>query len=135
MIENQMFALDMDSRTSQMKQMHLQESLVPLLNALWDQVCAGTTYRKTVEFTFDHEGMEFTIAELRVPAFYFFNEKKFWRQMKSVLKLDDSEYWMSRMLFNKHFCLTGAWNRSPLGVSRTMSTLDTSQETDRKKKL
>ena len=98
MIENQIFALDMDSLTSQMKRMHLQESLVTLLNALWDQVCDGTTYRKTVEFTFDHEGMEFTIAELRVPAFYFFNEKKFWRQMKSVLKLDVSEYWMKNVI-------------------------------------
>ena len=101
MIENQIFAPDMESLMSQMKHF-LQERLVTILSALWYQVCHETIYRKTIEFTFHHGGMEFTIAELRV-SFYFFKDKKFWRQMQSVLKLNVSEYWMNNVIIQQTF--------------------------------
>ena len=31
-------------------------------------------------------GIEVIIGELRVPTFYFTNEKKFWRQLRCIMK-------------------------------------------------
>ena len=70
--------------------------------------------RKTVESTWEENGMEFTIGELKVPTFYFLDEKKFWHQLNKVLKLTIG----SKLLFNKHFYMTGVWNHLPRGVSR-----------------
>ena len=56
-IEQQLFALAMEALTSQMKRLQLQNRVVTLLNELWDNVCHETMPRKTVESTWDENGM------------------------------------------------------------------------------
>ena len=68
-IKQQRFALDMETLTSQMKRLQLQDRVVTLLNELWDNVCHESIPRKTVESTWDENGMEFTVGELKVPTF------------------------------------------------------------------
>ena len=38
-IKQQLFALDMEALTSQMRRLQLQDRVVTLLNELWDNVC------------------------------------------------------------------------------------------------
>ena len=85
----------MEALTSQMKRLQLQDRVVTLLNELWDNVCHESIPRKTVESTWEENGMEFTIGELKVFTFYFLDEKKFWCQLNKVLKLRiHSDYWI-----------------------------------------
>ena len=73
--------------------------MVTLLNKLWDNVCHESIPRKTVELTRDENGMEFTTGEVKVPTFYFLNEKKFWSQLNRVLKLKiHTEYWINAVI-------------------------------------
>ena len=73
-----------------------------LFNQLWDSVCTADITRRGVEFTSEIDGMEFTVGELKVPAFYFYNEKKFWSQLRNVLKLSTvPEYWMRAVMQQK----------------------------------
>ena len=100
----QLFALAMEALTSKIKRFQLQDR-VETLNELWDNVCHESIPRKTVESTWEENGMEFTTGELKVPIFYFHNEKKFWRQLKWVLKLRiHSEYW-TKAIIQKTFLL------------------------------
>ena len=93
------FNLDMEALISQMKRLQLEDKVVTLLNQLWDNVCTADITRRGVEFTSEIDGMEFTVEELKVPAFYFYNEKKFWSQLRNVLKLNTvPEYWMRAVM-------------------------------------
>ena len=76
MIERQFFELNLECMISRMQDLQLQDKAVTLLNNLWDEVCDASIPRKTVESSWEQNGMEFTIGELKVPAFYFANEKK-----------------------------------------------------------
>ena len=76
-IEQQMFALDMEALTNRLKRLEIQEKVVTLLNDLWDQICITTTERRTIKITSEENGMEIILCELMVPTFYFNNEKKF----------------------------------------------------------
>ena len=43
--------------------------------------------------------MEFTIGELKVPSFYFLDEKKFTRQLNKILKLKIcDEFWIKAVI-------------------------------------
>ena len=99
LIKQQVFALDMESLSSQMERLHLQRREVILLYQLWDNLCDETIPRRLVEFTWEQGGMECTIAELRVPTFYFRNEKKFWYQLNCILKSRiQAEYWLKSVI-------------------------------------
>ena len=95
MIEQQMFALDMEALTNRLKRLEIQEKVVTLLNDLWDQICITTTERRTIEITSEENRMEITLGELMVPTFYFNNEKKFSRTLQQVLKSQVRwEHWL-----------------------------------------
>lgn len=81
MIKDQVFGLEMESLTSHMKCLQLEDKVVTLLNELFDQICDKTISRCTVEFVYKHEGMEIIVGELKVPTFFFFNENPFWYQL------------------------------------------------------
>ena len=98
-IKQQIFALDMEALTSQMRRLQLQDRVVTILNELWDNVCHESIHRKTVESTREENGMEFTIGELKVPTFYFLDKKKFWRQLNKVLKLRiHKDFWIKAVI-------------------------------------
>ena len=86
LIEQQIFALDMDVLTNRMQCLQIEDKVITLLNELWDQMCINTTARCTVEIACEEDGMEFTVGELMVPIFYFMNEKKFLCQLQDLLK-------------------------------------------------
>ena len=82
-----------------MQDLQLQDKAVTLLNNLWDEVCDASISRKTVESSWEQNGMEFTIGELKVPAFYFANENKFRYHLNSLLKMRiQTEYWMKAVI-------------------------------------
>ena len=99
MIDQQMFALDMEALTNRLKRLEIQDKVVTLLNDLWDQICITTKERRTIEITSDENGMEITLGELMVPMFYFKNEKKFWRTLQQVLKSQVRwEHWLKSII-------------------------------------
>ena len=99
MINQQFFALDMEIRIERLQLEEKLVTLLSLLNELWNQVFDKTTPRRVVEFTFEHEGMEFTVGELKVPIFYLLNEKTFWYQLNCLLKSKiQSKLWMKATL-------------------------------------
>ena len=66
---------------------------------LGDNVCHESIPWKTVESTWEENGMEFTIGELKVPTIYFLDEKKFWSQLNKVLKLTIcKEFWIKAVI-------------------------------------
>ena len=77
MIKQQIFALEMDALTSRLQRPQLDNKIVTFLHELLDQ---------DEEITTDEDGMEVIIGELMVPTFYFTNEKKFWRQLRCIMK-------------------------------------------------
>ena len=98
-MKQQLFALDMEALTSQMRRLQLQDRVVPLLNELWDNACHKSILRKTIESTWEENGMEFTIGELKVPSFYFLDEKKFTCQLNKILKLKvRDEIWIKAVI-------------------------------------
>ena len=49
MINQQLFALDMEVLTNRMARLQLEDKVVTFLNKLWDYMCLETTQRRTVE--------------------------------------------------------------------------------------
>ena len=93
MIEQQIFALEMDALANRLQRLQLDNKIVTLLNELWDKMNKGGS--RKVEITSDEDGMEVTIGELMVPTFYFTNEKKFSRQLRCILKSAlQNEHWL-----------------------------------------
>ena len=84
MIKQQIFALEMDALTSRWQRLQLDDKIVTLLHELWDNMNNGG--RRKVEITTNENGMEVIIGELMVPTFYFTNEKKFWCQLRRIMK-------------------------------------------------
>ena len=78
MIEQQMFAFDMEALTNHLKCLEIQHKVVTLLNELWDKICITIREHRAIEITSEENGMEITLCELMVPMFYLKNEKKFW---------------------------------------------------------
>ena len=75
MIEQQIFALEMDALTNRFQRLHLDNKIVTLLNELWEKMNKGRCHK--VEITSDEDGMEVTIGELMVPTFYFKTRRNF----------------------------------------------------------
>ena len=97
-MKQQLFALDMEALTSRMRRLRLQDRVVTLLNELWN-VCLESIPRKTVKSTWEENGMKFTIGELKVPSFYFLDEKKFRRQFSKILKLRiQNDFWIKGVI-------------------------------------
>ena len=77
----------------------LQDRVVTLLNELWDNVCHESIPRKTIESSWEENGIECTIGELKVPSFYFLDEKKFTCQLNKILKLKiRNEFWIKAVI-------------------------------------
>ena len=101
MVEQQIFALDMESLANRMTSLQL-DRIINLLNELWDEMCADNTERCTVEINCDEDGMEFTVGELQVPSFYFMKEDKFWCQLKYMLKSKvHSDHWFEVIMYQQ----------------------------------
>ena len=99
MIERQFFELNLECMISRIENLQLQDKVATLLNDLWDEVFDASIPHKTVESSWEQNGMEFTIGELKVPAFYFANENKFWYHLNSLLKMRiQTEYWMKAVI-------------------------------------
>ena len=93
MIEQQIFALEMDALAKRLQRLQLDSKIVTLLNELWGKMNKGG-FRK-VEITSDKDGVEVIIGELIVPTFYFTNEKKFSCQLRCILKSAlQNEHWL-----------------------------------------
>ena len=93
MIEQQIFALEMDALTNHLQQLELDNKIVTLLHELWDKINKGGSHE--VDITSDEDGMEVIIGELMVPKFYFTNEKKFSCQLSCILKsVLKNEHWL-----------------------------------------
>ena len=121
MIKQQIFALEMDVLTNRLQRLQLDNKIVTLLHELWDKMKIGG--RRKVEVTTNKDGME-----IMVPTFYFTNEKKFWRQLRCILKSSlQNEQWLQakiHQLFvsewkNENFSQDGT-PMTPLLLSRNM---------------
>ena len=53
MIEQQIFALDMEALMSGFQCLQIEDKVLTLLNELWDELCIHTTERRKVEITND----------------------------------------------------------------------------------
>ena len=49
-------------------------------------MCGDTIPRRKADFTCELEGMEAAVGQLKAALFYFHDEKKFWYQLKNLLK-------------------------------------------------
>ena len=102
LIEQQIFALDVDVLTNRMQHLQIGDKVITLLNELWDQMCIKTIARRTVEITCEEDGMEFTVGELMVPIFYFMNEKKLLCQLQYILKSQVLwEDWLKTIIYQQ----------------------------------
>ena len=55
--------------------------------------------------------MEVTVGELRVPTFYFYDEKKFWLQLQCILKTEVQwDQWLKVMM---HQQFVNDWIKKP----------------------
>lgn len=87
----------MESLTSKMERFQLEEKVVSLM--ISGIVCVMTTPRRGIEFTCEHDGVEFTVGELKVLIFYFLKEKKFWYQLNCLLKSKTQvDYWLRAII-------------------------------------
>ena len=120
------FALEMDVLTNRLQRLQLDNKIVTLLHELWDKMKIGG--RRKVEVTTNEDGMEVIIGELMVPTFHFTNEKKFWRQLRCIIKSSlQNEQWLQtkiHQLFvsewkNEYFSQDGT-PMTPLLLSRNM---------------
>ena len=99
MIAQQISALDMEALMHRMKKLELTDRVITLLNQMWNEVCRSSTGHRIVEVNMEEDGMEVIIGELRVPNFYFYNEKKFWSQLHCILKFQvRREDWLKVMV-------------------------------------
>ena len=121
MIEQQIFALEMDALANRLPRLQLDNKIVTLLNELWDKMNKGGS--RKVEITSDEDGMEVTIGELMVPTFYFTNEKKFSRQLRCILKSAlQNEHWPRVKI---HQLFVSEWKSDYFSLSTTlMSRID-----------
>ena len=102
LIEQQIFALDMDVLTNRMQCLQIEDKVITLLNELCDQMCIDTTARRTVEIACEEDGREFAVGELMVPIFYFMNEKKFLCQLQYILKSQVLwEDWLKTIIYQQ----------------------------------
>ena len=90
MIKRELFALEMESLTSQMKRLQIEERVVTLLNDFWDQVCGKTVPRGRIEFTCEHDGMEFSSWRIESAAFLFPRRKEVLVSIELPLEVKDT---------------------------------------------
>ena len=111
MIDRQIVVLDMEALTNSMKRLKLEDRIIIQLNELWDTICPKSSARHTVEVTWEENGMEVTVGELRVPAFYFMNERKFWQKIQQLLKLQVQwDQWLRKII---HQNFVNDWMEEP----------------------
>ena len=102
MIELQIDALYMDVLTNNMRRLQLEDKEIILLHHLWDEICVKYSSPFTVEVNYEEDSMEVTIGELRVPAIYFRNEKKYWQNLQHLLKLQTQwKQWLKDIIWIK----------------------------------
>ena len=90
----------MEALTTRMKRLELEDRIIILLNQLWDAICLKSSARHTVEVSWEPNGMEATVGELRVPTFYFLNERKFSQKIQQLLKLQVQwEQWLRKIIY------------------------------------
>ena len=119
MIKQQIFALEMDALTSRLKRLQLDNKIITLLHELWDKMKNGG--RRKVEVTTNEDGMEVIIGELMVPTFYFTNEKKFWRQLRCIIKSSlQNEQWLQTKI---HQLFVSEWKNEYFSQDGTPMTL------------
>ena len=111
LIEQQLFALEMDALTYRMQHLQLQDKLITLLNQMLDKVCYSSTVRRIVEVNLEQDGMEVTVGELGVPTFYFYNDKKFWSQLQCVLKTQVQWNNWLKVMIHQQFVID--WMKEP----------------------
>ena len=115
MIDRQIVALDMEALTNRMKHLQLEYRIIIQLNQLWDTICPKSSARHTVEVTCEQNGMEVTVGELRVPALYFMNERKFWQKIQQLLKLQIPwDQWLRKII---HENFVSDWIEEPFTPS------------------
>ena len=73
---------------SKVERMNHVEMVITELNNLWDQAYHQGIPRQKIECTWELDGMDFSIGELRVPFFYFhlLNVNEFWQRLNCLLK-------------------------------------------------
>lgn len=69
-----------------------------VLNDFWDQVCVMTTPRRGIEFTCEHDGVEFTVGELKVLIFLLSEGKEILVSIELSLEVKDT----SRLLVKSY---------------------------------
>ena len=112
MIKQQIFALEMDALTNRLQRLQLDNKIVTLLHELWDKMKIGG--RRKVEVTTNEDGMEVIIGELMVPTFYFTNEKKFWRQLRCIIKSSlQNEQWLKTKI---HQLFVSEWKNEYFSI-------------------
>ena len=112
MMKQQIFALEMDALTNRLQGLQLDNKIVTLLHELWDKMKIGG--RRKVEVTTNKDGMEVIIGELMVPIFYFTNEEKFWRQLRSIIKSSlQNEQWLQTKI---HQLFVSEWKNEYFSI-------------------
>ena len=112
MIKQQIFALEMDALTNRLQRLQLDNKIVTLLHELWDKMKIGG--RRKVEVTTNEDWMEVIIGELMVPTFYFTKEKKFWRQLRCIIKSSiQNEQWLQTKI---HQLFVSEWKNEYFSI-------------------
>ena len=122
------FSLDMEALFLQMKRLQLEDKVVTLLNQLWDSVCTADIIRRGVEFTSEFDGMEFTVGELKVPAFYFLQREKILELTEKRFEAEDSTEYQMRAVMQQT-CETLVYGTIyPMVHQETVATPNRSQK-------
>ena len=98
--------MDWESKEERMKR---EEMVIKELNNLWDQEYPQGILRKVIEFTWEPDGMDFSIGELRVAFFYFRNENEFWRQLNCLLNFKVQSMELLKAMIKQAFSRTMDW--------------------------
>ena len=93
------------------ERMNHEEMVIKELNNLWDQAYPQGTLRKVIEFTWEPDGMDFSIGELRVPSFYLRNEneKEFWRRLNCLWNFKVQSTELLKAIIKQAFSHTMDW--------------------------
>ena len=105
----------MNALTSRLQRLKLDNKIVTLLHELWDKMKNGG--RRKLEITITNEdGIEVIIGELMVPTLNFTNEKKFWRQLRCIMKSSlQSEQWLQTTI---HHLFVSDWKNEYFSHAR-----------------
>ena len=96
---------------SKVERMNHVETVITELNNLWDQAYHQGIPRQKVECTWELDGMDFSIGELRVPFFYFHLLKvnEFWHRLNCLLNCKVQSMEWLKAIIKQAFSRTMAW--------------------------